>query len=106
MNDSYTVWGNRKEPYLAEVTEKEAKQYVVDNTDSDMLDLFIQNNFFSGPAQAALVMDPLSGAVAMCRCFEYVTMIVNPKMTAICASRKNVSMPWLYAPSPSSLATT
>ncbi len=33
-------------------------------------------------------------------------MIVKPKITAICASRKNVSTPWLYAPSPSSFATT
>lgn len=32
---------------------------------SDM-DLFIQKNFFSGPAQIALVTDPLSGAVAIC----------------------------------------
>jgi proteasome lid subunit RPN8/RPN11 len=32
---------------------------------SDM-DLFIQRNFFSGPGQIALVMDPLSGAVAVC----------------------------------------
>jgi proteasome lid subunit RPN8/RPN11 len=31
---------------------------------SDM-DLFIQKNFFSGPAQIALVTDPLSGAVAI-----------------------------------------
>jgi proteasome lid subunit RPN8/RPN11 len=32
---------------------------------SDM-DLFIQQNFFGGPAQIALVTDPLSGAVAIC----------------------------------------
>lgn len=32
---------------------------------SDM-DLFIQKNFFSSPAQIALVTDPLSGAVAIC----------------------------------------
>jgi proteasome lid subunit RPN8/RPN11 len=32
---------------------------------SDM-DLFIQKNFFSGPAQIALVTDPLNGAVAIC----------------------------------------
>ena len=32
---------------------------------SDM-DLFIQKNFFAGPAQIALVTDPLSGAVAIC----------------------------------------
>ncbi len=32
---------------------------------SDM-DLFIHKNFFSGPAQIALVTDPLSGAVAIC----------------------------------------
>jgi proteasome lid subunit RPN8/RPN11 len=32
---------------------------------SDM-DLFIQQNFFSGPAQIAMVTDPLSGAVAIC----------------------------------------
>jgi len=30
------------------------------------MDLFIQKNFFSGPAQIALVIDPLSGAVAIC----------------------------------------
>lgn len=30
------------------------------------MDLFIQKNFFSGPGQIALVMDPLSGAVAIC----------------------------------------
>ena len=30
------------------------------------MDLFIQRNFFSGPAQVALVTDPLSGAVALC----------------------------------------
>jgi proteasome lid subunit RPN8/RPN11 len=29
------------------------------------MDLFIQNNFFSGPTQIALVTDPLSGAVAI-----------------------------------------
>lgn len=32
---------------------------------SDM-DVFIQQNFFSGPAQIAMVTDPLSGAVAIC----------------------------------------
>jgi proteasome lid subunit RPN8/RPN11 len=32
---------------------------------SDM-DLFIQRNFFSSPTQIALVIDPLSGAVAIC----------------------------------------
>ena len=32
---------------------------------SDM-DLFIQKNFFSGPTQIALVLDPLSGAAAIC----------------------------------------
>ena len=32
---------------------------------SDM-DLFIQRNFFTGPTQVALVIDPLSGAVAIC----------------------------------------
>jgi proteasome lid subunit RPN8/RPN11 len=32
---------------------------------SDM-DLFIQQNFFGGPAQIAMVTDPLSGAVAIC----------------------------------------
>ena len=32
---------------------------------SDM-DLFIQQNFFGGPAQVAMVTDPLSGAVAIC----------------------------------------
>src|SRR5262245_59666706 len=30
------------------------------------MDLFIQRNFFSGPAQIALVTDPLNGAVAIC----------------------------------------
>lgn len=30
------------------------------------MDLFIQRNFFSGPAHLALVTDPLSGAVAIC----------------------------------------
>jgi len=30
------------------------------------MDLFIQKNFFSGPAQIALVIDPLSGAIAIC----------------------------------------
>ncbi len=30
------------------------------------MDLFIHKNFFSGPAQIALVTDPLSGAVAIC----------------------------------------
>ena len=30
------------------------------------MDLFIQKNFFSGPAQIALVIDPLTGAVAIC----------------------------------------
>ena len=30
------------------------------------MDLFIQKNFFSGPTQFALVIDPLSGAVAIC----------------------------------------
>ena len=32
---------------------------------SDM-DLFIQQNFFSGPRQVGLLMDPLGGAVALC----------------------------------------
>ena len=36
-----------------------------------------------------------SGAIAMCRCLEYTTMIAKPKITAICASKKNVSTPWL-----------
>ena len=30
------------------------------------MDLFIQKNFFPGPAQVALVTDPLTGAVAIC----------------------------------------
>jgi proteasome lid subunit RPN8/RPN11 len=30
------------------------------------MDAFIQKNFFSGPTQVALVIDPLSGAVAIC----------------------------------------
>jgi proteasome lid subunit RPN8/RPN11 len=30
------------------------------------MDIFIQKNFFSGPEQIALVMDPLSGGVAIC----------------------------------------
>lgn len=30
------------------------------------MDLFIQQNFFSGPGQIAMVTDPLSGAVAIC----------------------------------------
>lgn len=46
----------------------------------------------------------LSGVVVMCRCLEYVMMIVKLKMIVIWLSRKNVSMFWLYAPSSSSLA--
>jgi proteasome lid subunit RPN8/RPN11 len=34
------------------------------------MDLFIQRNFFSGPTQIALVMDPLSGAVAIAANFS------------------------------------
>jgi hypothetical protein len=30
------------------------------------MDLFIQQNFFGGPAQIAMVTDPMSGAVAIC----------------------------------------
>ena len=50
----------------------------------------------SGPrALGSRFVRTFSGAVAMCRCFEYVTMIVKEKITAIWATRKKVSTPWL-----------